>query len=148
MLNVVTKNDHGSAWMLPATIARLKAAGVPWVVENVPSASVTMDGWYFTLCGSMFGLRVRRHRRFGASFLVLPPPCQHAAQGPVIDVTGHGMQGREYNRRKDLGLAMDTQEDRREAMKIDWMNRGELAQAIPPAYTRFIGEHLHAGFTL
>lgn len=27
---------------------------------------------------------------------------------------------------------------------LDWMNRDELSQAIPPAYTEFIGKHLMA----
>jgi DNA (cytosine-5)-methyltransferase 1 len=32
----------------------------------------------------------------------------------------------------------------REAMGIDWTNRDELSEAIPPAYTKFIGEQFLA----
>jgi hypothetical protein len=32
--------------------------------------------------------------------------------------------------------------ERKEAMGIDWMNREELREAIPPAFTEFIGKHL------
>jgi hypothetical protein len=36
----------------------------------------------------------------------------------------------------------------RRAMDIDWMNRDEMAQAIPPAYTQFIGWQLRAALML
>lgn len=145
ILNKSVKKDYGTGWMLAATIERLKATGVPWVVENVEAKTVTMDGWYFTLCGSMFGLRVQRHRRFGSSQMFLPPTCDHKAQralGPVVTVTGHSAQGREYRRRKELGIPVDTLEDRKAAMGIDWMSRDALSEAIPPAYTKWIGEQL------
>lgn len=62
-----------------------------------------------------------------------------------MDVTGHGMQGREYKRRRALGIPlMATQQDRRDAMGVDWMNRDELAQAIPPAFTEHVGRQLLA----
>jgi DNA (cytosine-5)-methyltransferase 1 len=32
----------------------------------------------------------------------------------------------------------------RDAMGIDWMTKNELNEAIPPAYTRFIGRQLLA----
>jgi len=134
----VLHEAHGTGWMLASTITRLRQTPLPWVVENVEGPTVRMDGWWFTLCGSSFGLRVRRHRRFGSNLLVISPPCRHAEAGPVVGVTGHGAQGHEYRRNEPVA----TQADRREAMGIDWMNRDELAQAIPPAYTQFIGEQL------
>ena len=57
------------------------------------------------------------------------PPCNHD-NGNIVSVFGHG--GHNYH-----GVA-----DWREVMGIDWMNREELAQAIPPAYTEFIGKQL------
>lgn len=94
-----------------------------------------------TLCGSSFGLKVRRHRHFATSFLVMGLPCDHATQGPPVGVTGHGAQGHEYRRGK-----VATQQDRKDAMGIQWMNRDELAQAIPPAYTRYIAEHFACAY--
>lgn len=126
---------HGTAHMLPDTIARLRTHAIPWVVENVPGSEGGMGGQFVTLCGSSFGLGVRRHRNFASSFVVLGLSCRHKEQGAPIGVTGHGAQGHEYRR----GGTVATQEDRRRAMGIGWMNRDELAQSIPPAYTEFIG---------
>lgn len=58
-------------------------------------------------------------------------------------MTGHGLQGREYA----AGVHY-TQADRRKAMGIDWMNRDELAQAIPPTYTEHIGVALMAALEI
>jgi len=133
---------RGTGWMLDATIKRLRDCGRPWVVENVVGPTVRMDGWWFVLCGSQFGLEVRRHRRFGSNFLMLPNGCRHDLQPLPVDVTGHSEQGRVYRARKALGLPPVGIVEKREAMGIDWMNRDELAQAIPPAYTQWIGEQL------
>jgi DNA (cytosine-5)-methyltransferase 1 len=122
--------------LLEPTIAALESAGAPWVVENVVGASM---GWSVTLCGAMFGLRVYRHRVFTASFLMTAPrhPRHRERCAPVgcppkggefVTVAGH------FGR---LATA-------RAAMGIDWMNHKELSQAIPPAYTEFIGKQLAA----
>mgnify|MGYP003404335115 FL=1 len=141
-LKATMPESHGTGWMLAATVARLQASGLPWVVENVEGATMPADTYSIVLCGSSFGLKVRRHRRFATNVFVMTPPCDPRAQGLAADVTGHGTQGREYRRRKALGLPLDTQADREAAMGIDWMNRDELAQAIPPAYTELIGAQL------
>jgi len=109
-------------------------SSVPWVIENVPGAPMRAD---FVLCGSMFGLGVRRHRWFECSFPVLPwvQSCDHSRR--TLCVVGHGGgsgKGTKVNRWKVA--------DGREAMGIEWMTRDELAQAIPPAYTEFIGTQL------
>lgn len=133
--------EHGTGWMLDAIVGRLKASGAVWVVENVPGAP--MPG-AIVLCGSQFGLKVRRHRLFLSNVTLTRPACDHATQGQTVDVTGHGMAGRTHRKRKAMGLPLDTQADRRAAMGIDWMNRTELAQAIPPAYTEHLGLQLIA----
>ncbi|KKN25152.1 hypothetical protein LCGC14_0887610 [marine sediment metagenome] len=109
---------------------RLRQQPTPWVIENVPGAPMRSD---LILCGSMFGEpRLRRHRLF--EFWEPPPnlqppcPCNHGKQ--TISVFGHG--GHIYH-----GVA-----EWREVMGIDWMTRDELAQAIPPAYTEWIGRRL------
>jgi DNA (cytosine-5)-methyltransferase 1 len=115
----------------------LELIGKLWVIENVPGAPIRAD---YKLCGCVVGLKhLKRERWFETSWhgFQLRPPCHHP--DPIISVVGHGtpswMRGKFYGR--DVYMA-----DRKAAMGIDWMNRGELSQAIPPAYTQFIGEQL------
>ena len=131
---------HGTGWLLGATRERLEASGLPWVIENVPGAPMRAD---FDLCGCMFGLRLPgmqliRRRWFETSWRAfeMRPPCHHV--GPAISVTGHGTTT--YARDK-LGRC-PTIAEYRALMGIDWTNRGELSQAIPPPYTEHVGRAL------
>lgn len=112
----------------------LEQTGLPWVIENVPGAPMRRD---LILCGSMFPeLRdgdygIVRHRWFEFSDPHIAPmvsPCNH----PPITVSVFGHGGHVYH-----GV-----EQWRRVMGIDWMKRDEIAQAIPPAYTEFIGAQL------
>lgn len=118
--------------LIPATRKLLKAAGVPYVIENVPGAPLLKP---VTLCGSMFNLDVRRHRLFEASFPIKPPPCNHAAQTPRFPPATN-----RKNLRKtvEVGVWRIPLEVQHKAMGIDWMELEELSQAIPPAYSEFI----------
>lgn len=113
-----------------------QAIGLPYVFENVPAAPLQDP---ITLCGSMFGLKVRRHRAFESTFALDPPPCAHANQGPVV-----GVYGNSGGSSKRDGLTFGGVDTWREAMGIDWMTVAELREAIPPAYTRWIGEQIVA----
>lgn len=126
---------HQTGWMLQAAIQLLRQTHLPWIVENVGGARHALGGQWTVLCGSMFGLQVRRHRLFRSSELLLAPSCRHGDQPEPIDVTGLGGPGGRHRKPRDLAHA-------REVMGIDWMTRAELSQAIPPAYTRFLGEQL------
>jgi DNA (cytosine-5)-methyltransferase 1 len=140
-----TKHDgHGNGWMLDATIDRLRPLTIPWIVENVPGPTVTMRGWWFVLCGSSFGLNVRRHRRFRSNCLLMPPVCCHDQQIPRFRSTDKRRGG---NLATVVGVHGHVNyageaEIRNAAMGIDWMSQPELAQAIPPAYTEWIGARL------
>jgi DNA (cytosine-5)-methyltransferase 1 len=126
---------HGTGRLLAETRVLLEQTGLPWVIENVPGAPMRTD---YRLCGCMFGLSpLRRERWFETSWhgFDMRSPCSH--EGIAISVSGHGMQGQEYR-----AGARYTQADRKRVMGIDWMNRNELAQAIPPAYTEYIGAQL------
>ena len=132
----------GTGWMLAAARERLQAQAAPWVIENVPGAPMRAD---FKLCGCMFGLpKLKRERWFETSWqgFALLHPCIHLE--PVVSVVGHGTPSgtaRPYRGGAFAPLA-------RQAMGIDWMNRDELAQAIPPRYTEFIGEQLLAALAV
>jgi DNA (cytosine-5)-methyltransferase 1 len=132
---------HGTGGLLLRTLELFQDLQKPWVVENVVGAPLPSA---IELCGASFGLGasgldLNRHRRFQCSFPIMAPPCQHRP-GKTIGVYGHGTNS--WHRKK-LGRNL-TIAEQREAMGIDWMNRKELAQAIPPAYTQFIGEQLAA----
>ena len=115
----------------------------PYVMENVPNAPLRNP---IRLCGSSFGLDVRRHRLFETNWPLDPLPCDHSWQTPrfrslsaaahkagklasVVGVHGH------------LNYAGE-REVRERAMGVDWMTPYELTQAIPPAYTHYIGRQL------
>ncbi len=126
--------------LVPAIRRRLIASGLPWIIENVPGAP--MPG-AILLCGGMFGLKVRRHRLFESNILLFAPgPCQHTddmvtVYGDHIRKWKQTAQGERYEVRYPT-------ERGRKAMGIDWMTQRELSQAIPPAYTEWLGWQLLA----
>lgn len=125
--------------MVNATREGLQASGRPWVIENVPGAPLV--GWPIELCGLMFGLRVLRHRLFESSVMLLQPTHPRHPKGNLTNST------RGYSTGSTGFVCVAGHNFAREAaaaaMGIDWMkNRRELAQAIPPAYTEFVGRQL------
>ena len=117
----------------------LQKTGKPYVIENVPGAPLFNP---LLLCGSMFPeLRVYRHRLFeGSPILSMAPAmCNHSFTLPPYKIAFHTLDNHEYITVTGHNFRA---EDGRRAMQIDWMTRDELAQAVPPAYTRYIGEQL------
>ncbi len=111
----------------------LEQTGLPWAIENV-TAAPSRSG--VLLCGSMFGLPIQRHRYFETSELLLSPfVCSHAPD--AITITGHSPQRWLGGARKTVPPA-----EYQAAMGIEWMRVHELVQAVPPAYTEFVGAHL------
>lgn len=133
-LRFITKREYPD--LLEATRNLLVATGKPYVIENVIGAPMGMS---VTLCGLFFpGLRVYRHRLFESNILLLAPPhqrhCEPTLQrGFKRDWTGFVTVCGGGNVPKAIS---------EKAMGIDWMNRDELSQAIPPAYTEFLGRQL------
>lgn len=120
--------------LVSATRDVLLSTGVPWVIENVPGSPLINP---VLLCGTMFGLRTYRHRLFETSFILTQPhhgehKVRSAKMGRVpkgdefLQIVGHF---------SGVPLA-------REIMGCPWMNQYELAQAIPPVYTKYVGAQM------
>lgn len=131
--------------LIPIIRGLLLQSGKAYVIENVPKAPLSNP---VMICGSGVGLMdIQRHRMFESNFPLRGTECRHhlqllkwppnrsdrlknpGAKARVISVAGH--QG--------SGVTADVW---RQVMGIDWMTRDELAQAIPPAYTKFLGEQI------
>lgn len=129
--------------LIPPTREKLEAWGGTYVIENVVGAPLKNPTM---LCGSMFdGLNVIRHRLFESNQLWLRPKgCRHT--GKEIAVYGK-LDGRRIWTREDgteLRAARNMPEAQ-DAMGIDWISKWDtLKEAIPPAYTAYIGEQLLA----
>jgi DNA (cytosine-5)-methyltransferase 1 len=101
---------------------RLEAAGVPWVIENVRGSELQSP---IQLCGT--------------SWPLLAPPCSHGWQTPRF---AHATNRVNLRSTVEVGVWRIPLEVQQEAMGIDWMTLEELSEAIPPAYTEFIGARL------
>jgi DNA (cytosine-5)-methyltransferase 1 len=135
----VTQHIHGYEYplLIEETRELLLATGKPYVIENVMGAPMNSPT---ILDGRMFGLKVIRRRQFEANwFLLAPAPAQ-------VKVYTHSSKGYSAHRNGATHITVAGHnydfEDGKAAMKIDWMTKDELAEAIPPAYTEFIGRQL------
>jgi DNA (cytosine-5)-methyltransferase 1 len=132
--------------LLTPTLEKLRSQPVPYVVENVPGAKAAMRAT-LTLDGGMFGLGVHRPRLFECSQLVLVPrpPINHkpiGVYGQRPEPNGRTrLNGDMSGKRSVMRIARNLAEAH-EAMGIDWMTWDELKEAIPPAYTEYIGRQL------
>lgn len=142
------KNRHHPNF-IEAVRDRLKDSRKPYVIENVKGAPLINP---FMLCGTMFGLETSygnqliRHRIFESPELFfLKPRCRHNGLS-AIGVYGGGQHPLRRSRLRNRDLTADGREfgikERKQAMGIDWMSSKELNEAIPPAYTEFIGRQL------
>lgn len=126
--------DREYPLLIPAVRDALARTGRPYVIENVSDAPLNGA----ELCGAALGLSIVRHRRFESNILLLFPSCPGH---PVLFHGGANM--RKYGRGHGVTGLADGQ-DPRKALGIDWMTGKELRQAIPPAYTEYIGRILAA----
>ncbi len=122
--------------------------GGPYVIENVVSAPLL--GALLVCGGSFNGLSTRcadgetrnlqRHRLFETNAPVATPGC-NCGSGEKIGVYGYG--GRWHSRfETGRGGYKGSKAESSEAMGINWMTLREMCQAIPPAYTEYIGRQL------
>lgn len=139
----ITLSRFGKAPEHPDLIAPVREAlqetGKPFVIENVQNAPLNTQ---LVICGSAMGLpHLARHRHFESNLLLMSGPrCQHRRNEYTIGIYGAKPDGRRvsYRQHRLVRVARSLDEARAE-MGIDWMDWAEITQAIPPAYTRFIG---------
>ena len=140
-----TQDRHEN--LIPQTRELMLASGVPYVIENVETNLADLVD-PIVLCGEMFDLGVFRHRGFEAGngiTLAAPPHPEHRGRigdGKYVTVTG-----KPGGSSKRDGIQHGRKADWQRAMGIDWMTVREMAQAIPPAYTEFIGRQVMAALT-
>jgi DNA (cytosine-5)-methyltransferase 1 len=109
-------------------------SGKPYIIENVPGSPLIRP---VQLCGSSFDLKVRRHRLFESNMPLVGARCYHKKQGRPI-----GVYGSLRDNIPSGGKTAESIEEARESMGIDWMIWKELVEAIPPVYTKYIGEQV------
>lgn len=138
----------GAPLLIDQVRQKLEASGLPYIIENVTGARKAMRD-PIMLCGTMFGLKTQgcelhRHRLFESNVAIEAPSCQHSG-GPVVGVYGgharvrsakHG--GRGTRDVWDGGHRAAASE----AMGMEWATLNEMSEAIPPAFTEFLGKQL------
>lgn len=168
--SIITPDKSKHVDLIPHTRWLLETLGLPYIIENVGGARKALRN-PFMLCGSQFGLKVYRHRFFESNVMIFMLPHQpHHDNTPRA---GHGVSSKGFISVTSGGNVLNVAikpaatlrsglygvsdkgfvcvsghfsgiEYCRMAMGIDYMTAAELAQAIPPAYTEFIGRQLIA----
>lgn len=155
----IGRSDEHLAELIPPTREMLEdwaeRFGGVYVIENVEAAPLREPT--AKLCGTSFGLPLRRHRRFESNVLLTGPECRHQAfTEKKYWTSDRGVRrpdgSRRYdslNERRSSVVQVYGQAAERHlwpmAMGIDWMTYDELAEAIPPAYTEHLGRQILAG---
>ena len=130
----VTKSQDKHPNLIPAIRERLKETKRLYVIENVLKSPLDAN---LMLCGTHFGLNTQRHRYFECPWMpmTLIQPCNHI-----------GMYSK-WRFKTHPEWCVGEKEQLAAAMGIDWiMSRQEVREAIPPAYTEYIGKYLMQAF--
>lgn len=145
-LNKVNKREY------PDFISKIRELlneiGIPYIIENVPNSPLVKP---VQLCGGYFDLGIpgyylKRHRWFESNLDIKGTPCNHFEKY-AVGVYGHGPWNNNHDAQKDRGGYQANAAEKAQALGIDWMNRNELSQAIPPAYTEYLGKQVIAQLT-
>ena len=134
----LTPADHKDKYpkLIPQLREMLKRLGLPYVIENVQGARHELENPVM-LCGSMFGLRTRRHRWFETNFPVAAPcACDHSEMPLLVTTASKASRAK----RHALGIPPKSVKNAPQAYGIGWMSCDGLKECIPPAYTRHIAE--------
>ena len=149
--STITPDKSKHVDLIPPTRDLLNYTGLPYLIENVEGAKrVLINPTRF--CGSAFGLKVRRHRYFETNFPIkaVGLVCRHAAQGTPIGVYGDHPELSAHRRPSGTsrGVRATTLEEAQNAMEMPWANWHGCTQAVPPAYTEYIGRQLRSSLAL
>lgn len=132
--------------LIEPTRELLRASGLPWVMENVPGAPMTMASTLFgqhgaEVCGTALKIPIRRHRLFEAGFALESSGCAH---GNFTERRFPGSTNRPNGRTVcNVGEYRVPLKVQKDCMQVDWdVTLHELSEMVPPAYTEFIGAQL------
>lgn len=120
--------------LIEPTRELLIASRRPYVIENVEGSPLKDP---ITLCGTMFGRELYRHRLFESN-VNLVAPSEHPAHVVPASKAGHWTPGTIMSVSGHIAPIAHA----RSIMGIDWCNRAELAESIPPDYSEFVGRQL------
>lgn len=131
------RNNHPN--LIPKTRVLLQSTDLPYVIENVEGARKELID-PVRICGTGLGIRVRRHRYFETNWDLVGVPCDH---GRFTDRIFPGSSNRPNGRTvMNVGEWRVPLETQREVMEMPWADMKGISQAVPPAYTEWIGGQL------
>lgn len=131
------RDDHPN--LIPATRELLEATGLPYVIENVEGARHELRD-PVRICGTGLGIRLRRHRYFETNWPVEGVACDHKRfTDRIFPGSSNRPNGRTVMNVGEYRVPLSTQ---REVMEMPWADLYGISQAVPPAYTRYIGLQL------
>jgi DNA (cytosine-5)-methyltransferase 1 len=131
------RDDHPN--LIPATREILEASRLPYVIENVEGARAELRD-PVRICGTGLGVRVRRHRYFESNWRLVGVTCDHGRfTDRIFPGSSNRPNGRTVMNVGEYRVPLDTQ---REVMEMPWADLYGISQAIPPAYTEWIGAQL------
>ncbi len=130
--------------LIPGSRVIVRQTGKPYIIENVAGAKKDLIN-PIMLCGTYFDLRVYRHRYFESNVTLTAP--SHYNHNDSTPSAGNGKSPKGFISVCGTGGVRGMKADEivkywSYAMGIDWMIRDELAEAIPPTYTEFIGRQV------
>lgn len=117
--------------LIPQTREILRMIGKPYVIENVKGARGHLIG-PIMLHGSMFGLPIFRDRYFEIYPEILMLPASIRRNYTPVPINSSSKEGNKHAPKSVMAAAME----------INWMTKAGLREAIPPAYTEWIGRQL------
>lgn len=142
--DLAKRNGNADDWprLIEPVRYLLRAIGRPYVIENVEGAPLIDP---IILCGVSFSeLRVIRHRQFESN---VPLSAPEHKKHPLVFThdkrkAHYGQLDQDTAYVQVTGGGNCSVANKRAAMGVPWMTGAEANEAIPPAYTEWIGSQL------